>query len=206
MASLGNIGNVNVSYEKDRSEAVKGLYHYAIFYLDNKYDRPIKVRIEVKLLKKGSVLGRKRFESPITDPGETSSARPYDANNKPLGIQKGGEMRLMAIQVLAEEDGGWDVIESKSYDDQVIMKRACYVATYAFSDEEHEEVEALRSFRDEVLMRYESGRWFINAYYNHQEQVSLLLGDSRAIRWLCRSTIYTFNRLSGAFLRRSNKS
>ena len=201
MANLGSIGNVDISYKKDRSGAVKARHHHIIFYAKNKYERPIKVRIKLKFLKKGSVLDRTHCESPITDPGETSSAKPYG-----IGVEKRGEIRLMSIQVLAQENRNWNVIESANYDDQVIMKRACYVATYAFDDENHEEVEALRSFRDQVLMRYNAGRHFVNAYYNYQEQVSLLLGDSKVIRWLCRSIICTFNRLNGIILRHSSKN
>lgn len=44
-------------------------------------------------------------------------------------------------------------------------QNSCYVATYAYGSADAPEVEALRRFRDQVLMRGLAGRLFVRAYY-----------------------------------------
>ena len=44
-------------------------------------------------------------------------------------------------------------------------QNSCYVATYAYGSADAPQVEALRRFRDQVLMRGLVGRLFVGAYY-----------------------------------------
>jgi hypothetical protein len=188
MAHIDDVGRVSVSYKKDRSAGVEGAYHYPKFTVQNNEDRPIKVEIGLKLLRKGSVFERGVITSPVADPGESAVVFPEN------GAPKRGEVRLTSITVLAAENGEWTPLGSNEYDDQTLMKRACYVATHAFGDEDHPEVEKLRRFRDVVLRRSRTGRWLTRRYYAHQASVTHLLGESAVLRQGLRYLLRAFNR------------
>lgn len=188
MAHIDDIGQVSIFYKKDRSTGSKGAYHYPKFTVQNNEDRPIKVEIGLKLLRKGSVFDRGVITSPEADPGESAIVFPEK------GAPKRGEVRLTSITVLGAKNGEWATLGSNDYDDMTLMKRACYVATYAFGDENHPEVEKLRSFRDVVLRRSRTGRWLTRRYYAHQEPVTRLLGESVVVRRGLRHFLRGFNR------------
>jgi hypothetical protein len=63
---------------------------------------------------------------------------------------------------------------------------ACYIATMAYGDYDHPQVQILRTFRDDFLNNYILGRLFIKIYYKFSPGLVELLGQSpkinRAIR------------------------
>lgn len=61
------------------------------------------------------------------------------------------------------------VIGGKFFKGKESFVMHCFVATSAFNDIEHPVVEALRNYRDEILMNSKTGRAFIGFYYTHGE-------------------------------------
>lgn len=57
------------------------------------------------------------------------------------------------------------------------VDRRCFVATCLYGDAAWQ-TETLRRFRDQVLLRYELGRWMVEAYY------ALAPGMCRLLAWL----------------------
>ncbi len=55
----------------------------------------------------------------------------------------------------------------------------CFIATAAYGSMEHPAVNILRRFRDEVLMKFGTGRAFIRLYYRHSPHAARWMEDSR---------------------------
>ena len=68
----------------------------------------------------------------------------------------------------------------------------CFVATSAFNDIEHPVVEALRNYRDEVLMKSKKGRTFIAFYYRHGETWGKWLDKMSYLKPLMRKILTMF--------------
>lgn len=64
----------------------------------------------------------------------------------------------------------------------------CFVATVAFGDLAPE-TQALRAFRDRVLLRSSSGRAFVDAYYAHGPTLAEWVGRSKKLTSLTRRTL-----------------
>jgi hypothetical protein len=62
----------------------------------------------------------------------------------------------------------------------------CFVATAAYGSPLHPFVATLRQFRDEVLMRFSSGRTFVDLYYRHGPAAARAVERSAALRTLAR--------------------
>jgi len=80
---------------------------------------------------------------------------------------------------------GWNLSQGKAYIDRlmkernVVAKKACFVATACYGDEDAPEVVRLRRYRDEVLSGSVAGRAFIRAYYRLSPPLAA---------WIARST------------------
>ena len=58
-----------------------------------------------------------------------------------------------------------EIIDGRAFKSTSERISGCFVATWAFEDENHVVVERLRKFRDEVLLKSVGGRFFVSAYY-----------------------------------------
>ncbi|MEM3421057.1 MAG: CFI-box-CTERM domain-containing protein [Candidatus Hadarchaeum sp.] len=62
----------------------------------------------------------------------------------------------------------------------------CFIATAAFGTSMAHEINVLRSFRDNYLMRESAGRGFISLYYRVSPTVAKLISRSRALKFITR--------------------
>ncbi|WP_404419685.1 S8 family serine peptidase [Marinospirillum sp.] len=63
----------------------------------------------------------------------------------------------------------------------------CYIATSVYGDVYAPEVDALRNFRNEVLMEFGPGRWLVDQYYTYSPAVAQWMDDKprlqAVVRW-----------------------
>jgi hypothetical protein len=71
-------------------------------------------------------------------------------------------------------------------------KSGCYIATMAYGDYNHPQVQVLRRFRDEVLAQSVAGRLFIWIYYCISPQLVKLLREQKAIHCFVRTILNQF--------------
>ncbi|MEM2890622.1 MAG: CFI-box-CTERM domain-containing protein [Candidatus Hadarchaeum sp.] len=65
----------------------------------------------------------------------------------------------------------------------------CFIATAAFGTSMAHEINVLRSFRDNYLMRESAGRSFISLYYRVSPTVAKLISRSRALKFITRTLL-----------------
>lgn len=58
----------------------------------------------------------------------------------------------------------------------------CFVATATYMDQEHPDVQYLRAYRDNVLIRSRTGRAFIRWYWTNGPRLASLVSQHRALR------------------------
>lgn len=61
-------------------------------------------------------------------------------------------------KVQIDREGKWEM-ETKN--------EGCYIATMIFQDYNHPKVLSLRALRDNILLKYRFGKWFVNKYYKY---------------------------------------
>ena len=66
----------------------------------------------------------------------------------------------------------------------IVRVRRCYVATYIYGSDSIE-VECLRRFRDDTMLRYRLGRLLIAFYYKASPGLVRTFGDKRWFRSMC---------------------
>jgi uncharacterized repeat protein (TIGR01451 family) len=80
------------------------------------------------------------------------------------------------------------------FDDAFVAGPGCFIATAAFGSALHPHVEALRAFRDRVLLQHRAGRAFVEFYYRHSPPIAELIATRpwvRAIvRWMLAPLVY----------------
>jgi len=54
---------------------------------------------------------------------------------------------------------------------------SCYIATFVYEDINHPKVESLRKFRDNVLLKFPVGRYFVKMYYRFSPELVRKLKD-----------------------------
>lgn len=67
-------------------------------------------------------------------------------------------------------------------DDSKKLSAKCFVATACYGDENHEAVQILRAFRDEVLQKFRAGRLFIAAYYRLGPHMAAFVAPRHHVR------------------------
>ncbi|MBZ5522159.1 MAG: DUF4157 domain-containing protein [Acidobacteriia bacterium] len=67
-----------------------------------------------------------------------------------------------------------------------IADSACFIATACYGTSRAPEIDALRQFRDRVLMRSRSGRWFVRKYYRLSPPVAVWLWRNERARSVVR--------------------
>jgi hypothetical protein len=65
----------------------------------------------------------------------------------------------------------------------------CFIATAAFGTSMAYEINILRSFRDNFLMRKRAGRGFISLYYMISPTIARLIERSRALKFITRTLL-----------------
>ncbi len=69
------------------------------------------------------------------------------------------------------------------------LKEDCFVATAAYGDPSHPDVEALRRFRDRHLMKSRAGRAFVELYYRYSPPLAEFVAKRPALRALSRAVL-----------------
>lgn len=62
----------------------------------------------------------------------------------------------------------------------------CFIATAAFGNYLDPHVKVLRDFRDNVLMKYDLGRWFVKEYYKYSPPVADMIRNSELLKGVVR--------------------
>ncbi|PKN36760.1 MAG: hypothetical protein CVU62_13600 [Deltaproteobacteria bacterium HGW-Deltaproteobacteria-2] len=62
----------------------------------------------------------------------------------------------------------------------------CFVATAAYGDTAHPMVQILRDFRDEYLVNWPGGRWFVKEYYEHGPALANIIRNQPLAMWAVR--------------------
>lgn len=65
-------------------------------------------------------------------------------------------------------------------------KGGCYIATMVYEDYNHPQVLKLRDFRDNVLLKYNWGKMFVDLYYKNSPWFVEKLNGLRAVNWFIR--------------------
>jgi hypothetical protein len=97
-------------------------------------------------------------------------------------LNKHGHTTRQSVTTDVETGAGRMRIESKS-------GATCFVATAAYGDWQHPEVEFLRWHRDNVLVRSAAGRVFIRAYWHIGPQLAKVVAPFPLVRGLTRGIL-----------------
>ena len=62
----------------------------------------------------------------------------------------------------------------------------CFIATAAYGSYFHPKVEILRDWRDEILLKTSSGRWFVRQYYRYSPPIADFISDKDWLKALLR--------------------
>ena len=62
----------------------------------------------------------------------------------------------------------------------------CFIATAAHGTEMADDVVVLRKFRDEILMKSELGRWFVEEYYKYSPTVADMIREREPLKAITR--------------------
>ena len=84
--------------------------------------------------------------------------------------------------------------------------KACYIATYVYSDYNAPEVKVLRRFRDERLAKTQPGRIFISVYYSLSQRVLAKLGRYEWFNRASKAVIASLYQVISTLERKKNTS
>jgi prepilin-type N-terminal cleavage/methylation domain-containing protein len=70
--------------------------------------------------------------------------------------------------------------------------RRCFVATAAYGDAGHPMVQVLRDFRDQYLLKFSAGKWFVEQYYEHAPSAAEVIHNRPAAMFLVRCLLAPF--------------
>lgn len=90
-------------------------------------------------------------------------------------LDKKGPLIRHEIETKVKTGAGNMQIESKS-------GAMCFVATVAYGDPNHSDVVFLRTYRDDVLQKYQVGRVFIRWYCKYGPTLGAIVGQSLLLR------------------------
>ncbi len=93
-----------------------------------------------------------------------------------IGIMLDGDKTVMA-------SFDWNIIHD-------IVEKYCFIATAAYGDPSHPDVEVLRQFRDRYLKKSRAGRAFVDFYYRYSPPVARFVEKHPVLRELSRILLY----------------
>jgi hypothetical protein len=96
----------------------------------------------------------------------------------------GGSISDFAISATSPELDGTGGVQGGA------SSSGCFIATAAFGTPLHPEIDRLRAFRDDVLLRTPSGTAFVEAYYRFSPPVAEQIAEYETMRALVRGAIY----------------
>lgn len=97
-------------------------------------------------------------------------------------LEKSGRLTTQKVTTDVKSGNSTIRIESKS-------GPKCFVATAAYQDEHHPDVNYLRAFRDEALSKSAVGRSFIDWYWHTGPKLAKFVEDKPVIRYLAKFSI-----------------
>ncbi len=58
----------------------------------------------------------------------------------------------------------------------------CFIATAAYGSYEHDYLYILRNFRDEILLSFAAGQWFVEQYYNYSPPIAKWIANHNTVK------------------------
>jgi hypothetical protein len=113
-----------------------------------------------------------------------------------------GNVITMRSSVGIVMDGDKEVTANLVYhpDTGEIIKEGCFIATAAYRDPEHPDVEVLRRFRDRYLMKTRTGRAVVRLYYRYSPPLAKFVARRPALRAISRAALSPLVALSRLLL------
>ncbi len=68
----------------------------------------------------------------------------------------------------------------------------CFIATAAYGSPQAAQLDVLRGFRDEHLLKSHFGRGFVNFYYKTSPPIARVIAKSRFLRFIVRKLLSPF--------------
>jgi hypothetical protein len=91
------------------------------------------------------------------------------------------------IKVCADNDNDVDELnETNNCLENEWKCHGCFIATAAYGTSLHEDIDVLRTFRDEYLMTNQIGRAFTDIYYSTSPPIADLIRDNEGLRTIVR--------------------
>ena len=91
------------------------------------------------------------------------------------------------IKVCADKDNDVDELdEDNNCLENEWQCHGCFIATAAYGTSLHEDIDVLRTFRDEYLMTNQIGRVFTDIYYSTSPPIADLIRDNEGLRTIVR--------------------
>ena len=106
-----------------------------------------------------------------------------------IGIVLDGDKTIMASFYWTGEDIIHDYVE-----------KYCFIATAAYGDPSHPDVEILRQFRDRYLKKSRAGRAVVDLYYRYSPPVARFIAKHPVLRRLSRIMLYPAVAISRALI------
>jgi|GEM_PF-1654094 hypothetical protein len=78
---------------------------------------------------------------------------------------------------------------NSNYNNNSSSNQSCYIATLAYQDINHPKVEIFRQFRDNTLVNYSFGRFFIEKYYKYSPKIVEFLRPFTLINYFIRKIL-----------------
>lgn len=91
--------------------------------------------------------------------------------------------KIEFLQKLQERDKSSDEFDRKHKRGKYASKdEGCYIATMVYQDYNHPKVISLRNFRDNVLLKYHFGKWFVSKYYKYSPRLVEIFKDTICVK------------------------
>ena len=72
----------------------------------------------------------------------------------------------------------------------ILEDKKCFISTAAFGSDMANEVVLFRKFRDQVLLKTSSGKWFVKTYYKYSPPLADFISQSEFLRAVVRTILY----------------
>ena len=94
--------------------------------------------------------------------------------------------------VAPNDEGGWEAgvrRRARETAAAALKEKKCFIATAAYGSEDCMEVQVLRRFRDDYLLKTSPGKFFVSLYCNLSPTIAVIIEQSETLRHICRKVL-----------------